>query len=77
MSGEILLAREGDIATVTLSNPGKLNALGLGSWKQLGETMRGLDADKRLRCILIRGAGSRNELSELSCPVLQRACSQT
>ncbi|TMH39857.1 MAG: enoyl-CoA hydratase/isomerase family protein, partial [Betaproteobacteria bacterium] len=32
MSGEILLAREGDIATVTLSNPGRLNALGLDSW---------------------------------------------
>jgi len=59
MSGEILLAREGDIATVTLSNPGKLNALGLGSWKRLGEVMRELDADKSLRCIVIRGAGDR------------------
>jgi len=57
MSGEILLAREGDIATVTLSNPGKLNALGLGSWKRLGEVMRELDADKSLRCIVMRGAG--------------------
>src|SRR6266853_1632340 len=56
MSGEILLAREGDIATVTLSNPGKLNALGLGSWKRLGEAMRALDADKALRCIVGRGA---------------------
>ena len=59
MSGEILLAREGDIATVTLSNPGKLNALGLGSWTQLGEVMRELDADQRLRCIVIRGAGDK------------------
>ena len=59
MSGEILLARSGDIATVTLSNPDKLNALGLGSWKRLGEAMRELDADKRLRCIVIRGAGDR------------------
>ncbi len=59
MSGEILLERDGDIATVTLSNPGKLNALGLGSWKRLGEAMRELDADKRLRCIVIRGAGDK------------------
>jgi len=59
VSGEILLARSGDIATVTLSNPDKLNALGLGSWKRLGEAMRELDADKRLRCIVIRGAGDR------------------
>jgi len=47
MSGEILLERNGDIATVTLSNPGKLNALGLGSWKRLGEVMRELDATRR------------------------------
>jgi len=59
MSGEILLERGGDIATVTLSSPGKLNALGLGSWKQLGEVMRELDADKRLRCVVIRGAGDK------------------
>jgi enoyl-CoA hydratase len=59
MSGEILIAREGDTATVTLSNPGKLNALGLGSWKRLGEAMRELDADKSLRCVVMRGAGDK------------------
>jgi enoyl-CoA hydratase len=59
VSGEILLARSSDIATITLSNPEKLNALGLGSWKRLGETMRELDADKSLRCIVIRGAGDK------------------
>ena len=59
MSGEILLARDGDIATVTLSNPGRLNALGLGSWKRLGEVMRELDADKSLGCIVMRGAGDK------------------
>ena len=59
MSGEILLARSGDIATVTLSNPDKLNALGLDSWTRLGEAMRELDADKSLRCIVVRGAGDK------------------
>jgi len=59
MSGEILLERDGDIATVTLSNPGRLNALGLGSWKRLGEVMRELDADKSLGCIVMRGAGDK------------------
>jgi enoyl-CoA hydratase/carnithine racemase len=59
MSGEILLARSGDIGTVTLSNPDKLNALGQGSWKRLGEAMGELDADKSLRCIVIRGAGDK------------------
>jgi enoyl-CoA hydratase/carnithine racemase len=59
MSDAILLARDGAIATVTLNNPEKLNALGLGSWKRLGEAMRELDADKSLRCIVIRGAGEK------------------
>jgi enoyl-CoA hydratase len=59
MSGEILLEREGDIATVTLSNPEKLNALRLGSWQRLGEAMRELDADVSLRCVVVRGAGEK------------------
>jgi enoyl-CoA hydratase len=58
MTGSILLARQGAIATVTLNNPGKLNALGLPAWKRLGEAMRELDADRSLRCIVIRGAGT-------------------
>src|SRR5258708_12596977 len=59
MSGEILLARSGDGETVTVSNPEKLNAFGRGSWKRRGEAMRELDADRRLRCIVIRGAGDK------------------
>jgi len=59
MPGEILLARDGDIATVTLSNPDKLNALDLAMWKRLGLVMRELDADKRLRCVVVRGAGEQ------------------
>jgi enoyl-CoA hydratase len=57
MPGDILLERGGDIATVTLSNPGKLNALDLAMWKRLGEAMRELDRDKALRCVVVRGAG--------------------
>src|SRR5260370_10588137 len=59
MGGEMLLGGDGDVGPVTLSNPGKLNALGLGSWKRLGEVMRERDADKRLRCIVLRGAGDK------------------
>jgi enoyl-CoA hydratase len=59
MNGEILVARESAIATVTLSNPGRLNALSLAMWKQLGEVARTLDADESLRCIVIRGAGDK------------------
>jgi enoyl-CoA hydratase/carnithine racemase len=58
MSGEVLVRRDGDVATVTLGNPGKLNALDLAMWKRLGEIMRELDRDKALRCIVVRGAGN-------------------
>jgi enoyl-CoA hydratase/carnithine racemase len=59
MSGTILLARDGGIATVTLSNPDKLNALDLAMWKRLGAAMRELDADRTLRSIVMRGAGDK------------------
>jgi enoyl-CoA hydratase/carnithine racemase len=59
MNGEILLEREGEIATVTLSNPERLNALSLAMWEQLGAMAQKLDNDESLRCIVIRGAGSK------------------
>jgi enoyl-CoA hydratase len=59
MPGEILLERGADIATVTLSNPGKLNALDLGMWTRLGQVMRELDRDRTLRCVVLRGAGDQ------------------
>ncbi len=59
MPGEILLARSGDIATVTLSNPEKLNALDLAMWKRLGVVVHELDRDEALRCVVLRGAGDK------------------
>ena len=59
MPGDILLARDDTIATVTLSNPERLNALGLPMWEKLGEIMIDLDADAALRCIVLRGAGEK------------------
>ena len=45
------------IATVTLSNPGKLNAINGDMWRQLGRVMGELSARDDLRCIIIRGEG--------------------
>jgi enoyl-CoA hydratase/carnithine racemase len=58
MPGEILVSSGGPIATVALSNPGKLNALDLAMWKRLGQVMRELDRDETLRCVVLRGAGN-------------------
>ena len=59
MSAQVLLEREGAIATVTLSNPERLNALSAAMWKQLGSHMEKLDQDESLRCVVVRGAGDK------------------
>jgi enoyl-CoA hydratase/carnithine racemase len=66
---EILLQRDGGIATVILNRPEKLNATTLSMWKLLDDTIRQLDADDAVRCIVIRGAGTKafgpgNDISE-------------
>lgn len=59
MSGSVSVTREGVIATVTLSNPGKLNALTVAMWQALAHEMEALSADEALRCIVLRGAGDQ------------------
>jgi enoyl-CoA hydratase len=44
------------IAFVTLSNPGKLNALDVSMWLALRECFNALSANEDLRCIIIGGA---------------------
>lgn len=51
------LSTAGDIATLTLNNPDKLNAIDLAMWQQLAGHMAHLSADQAVRCIVIRGAG--------------------
>ena len=65
----IVLTRDGDIAIVTLNREDKLNALTKGMWTDLGRTMRELAAEDALRCIVLRGAGTKafspgNEINE-------------
>lgn len=59
MTASIVYSRDGAIATVTLSNPGKLNALTKPMWMRTGELMRELSADDSLRCIVLRGDGDQ------------------
>jgi enoyl-CoA hydratase/carnithine racemase len=55
---EVLCQRDGAVATVTLSNPGKLNAVNAAMWGQLTALMHSLSADDALRCVILRGAGA-------------------
>ena len=47
----------GHVATLSLSNPGKLNAIDLSMWRALRQIMDELAASREIRCVVIRGAG--------------------
>jgi len=55
----ILVSQDGAVATVTLNRPDRLNALDFATWRLLGEEMRQLDGDERLRALVLRGAGGK------------------
>ncbi len=59
MDNGLLLSRDGDIATLTLNRPERLNALNRAMWEGLGNHIRELSSDNSLRCIVLRGAGGK------------------
>jgi enoyl-CoA hydratase len=54
---EIRIEKDDVIATVTLSNPSKLNALNVAMWDALTHAFSLLSQDETLRCIIVRGDG--------------------
>ena len=48
----------GEVATLTLNNPGKLNAINLEMWNQLAEKMTEISLNQGIRCVVLRGAGN-------------------
>lgn len=56
MGGTVTFARDGHVATVTLSHPGKLNAISTGMWQALAKGFAALADDTSLRCVVVRGA---------------------
>lgn len=48
---------DGEIATLTLDNPGKLNAINLAMWQQIATMLQQIGDDPSVRCLIIRGAG--------------------
>ena len=59
MTDFVLLEREGEIASVTLNQPAKLNAVNNQMWARLGEIFAELDGEERLRCIILGGEGDK------------------
>lgn len=59
MSGEIRYTTDAGIATLTLCNPGRLNAINASMWQALRTTMDQVVADPTLRCLILRGHDER------------------
>ena len=55
MSGQVQLALQGALAFVTLSHPGKFNAMSRLMWRQLREVFEGLQQRHDLRVVVLRG----------------------
>jgi enoyl-CoA hydratase/carnithine racemase len=70
-----------DVATVTIDNPARLNALGSGLLAELVRTMMALGDDAGLRAVVVTGAGERafvggadiREMAEIDGPDAARA----
>lgn len=52
---EIRIEKNGTIAIVTMSNPGKLNAIDVTMWQALARTFTALSEDDSLRCVIVCG----------------------
>src|SRR4051794_11841482 len=54
---DILVARDGGIATVTFNRPEKRNACSLAMWQRLGTLFAELGRDAEVRTVILTGAG--------------------
>jgi enoyl-CoA hydratase/carnithine racemase len=57
IAGQVLCRRDGTVAWVTLSHPGRMNAITVGMWGQLAHIFTELAADSSLRCVVVHGEG--------------------
>lgn len=57
MTGAVHVEHDGRVAVVTLERPERLNALSTDLGEALVETVRRLDADTSVGCMILRGAG--------------------
>jgi enoyl-CoA hydratase/carnithine racemase len=54
--GTVGVSREGAIVSITLSHPGRLNAISAAMWEQLAATFGLLARDDSIGCVVVRGA---------------------
>jgi enoyl-CoA hydratase len=56
---EILLGREGGLATLTINRPKALNALTLDNYRRIDPALRAWKADPSVHAVVVRGVGDR------------------
>ncbi|THF63979.1 enoyl-CoA hydratase/isomerase family protein [Pseudothauera nasutitermitis] len=59
MNSRIQHSLSDGIATVTLANPAKLNAIDAAMWRDLRRVMEDLGSNAETRCVVLRGAGEQ------------------
>lgn len=57
---ELLVQRDGNIVTLVLNRPHKLNAMTKTLWQALGDAVLAADADDSVRAVVLRGAGGKS-----------------
>jgi enoyl-CoA hydratase/carnithine racemase len=79
MSGNLVVAREGGVALVTINRPQVLNALNIATLDELRSAMLALKDDDAVRVVILTGAGEKafvagadiSELIALSAPAMK------
>jgi enoyl-CoA hydratase/carnithine racemase len=55
----VLCSIDGHVATITLRNEGRYNAMSMAMWQQLGTTLTVLEGDTNVRAVVLRGDGDK------------------
>jgi enoyl-CoA hydratase/carnithine racemase len=66
---KLSIALDGAVATLAVDNPAKRNAIDLEMWSALPPIMAALEADERVRCVILRGARQEAFFLEKRRPV--------
>lgn len=59
MSDRVRLDVDGPLARVTLSHPGKFNAMSRAMWREMRSVFESLQAPSDLRCVIVAGEGGQ------------------
>jgi len=59
VNGRIVVQRDGHVATITIDNEAKRNAMTQAMWIEMGDAVLALSRDMPVRCLVLRGKGTQ------------------